>query len=160
MIPKYKGAAMTTRFEHFSAAIYGIYRDILKIQRDEMTKHHLKGSYALYLTALRHNPEGVTATQLCEICDKDKAAISRVISELEEKELVTRVSSNDTFYRAKLKLTEQGALIAAQVDRAAGIAVDMATKGMSPDDRRVMYECLGLIATNLRDICKNGIPEN
>ncbi len=150
---------MTTRFEHFSSAIYGIYRDILKIQRDEMTKHYLKGSYALYLTALLHNPDGITATQLCEICDKDKAAISRVISELEEKGLVTRISSNDTFYRAKLKLTEQGASIANQVDRAANTAVEMATKGMSVEDRSIMYECLGLIATNLRDICKNGIPE-
>ena len=151
---------MTTRFEHFSAAIYGIYRDILKIQRDEMTKHNLKGSYALYLTALLHHPDGITATQLCEICDKDKAAISRVISELENKELVTRVSASDTFYRAKLKLTEHGTQIAEQVDRAASIAVEMATRGMSEDHRRIMYECLGLIATNLRDICKNGIPEN
>ena len=149
---------MTTRFELFSSSIYGIYRDILKIQRDEMTKHHLKGSYALYLTALLHNPEGLTATQLCEVCDKDKAAISRVISELEQKELVTRVSTNDTFYRAKLKLTEQGQTIAEQVDRAAGVAVEMATRGMSEENRKIMYECLGLIAVNLRGICKDGIP--
>lgn len=147
-----------TRFEQFSAAIYGIYRDILKIQRNEMTKHNLKGSYALYLTVLRHNPEGLTATQLCEICDKDKAAISRVISELEQKGLVTRVSNRDTFYRAKLKLTESGSRIAEQVDRAAGVAVEMATKGMSEENRKTMYECLGLIAVNLRGICKNGIP--
>lgn len=150
---------MTSRFEQFSFAIYGIYRDILKIQRDEMIKHDLKGSYALYLTALHHNPEGLTATELCETCDKDKAAISRVISELEQKGLVTRVSTRDTFYRAKLKLTEKGSIIAEQVDRAAGIAVELATKGMSDNDRKIMYECLGLIATNLRGICKDGIPE-
>ena len=151
---------MTSRFELFSSSIYGIYRDILKIQRDEMIKHNLRGSYALYLTVLHHNPEGLTATQLCEVCDKDKAAISRVISELEQKGLVTRVSIGDTFYRAKLKLTDQGRTIAERVDRAAGIAVDTATKGMSEEDRRIMYDCLGLIATNLRGICKEGIPES
>lgn len=150
---------MTSRFELFSSSIYGIYRDILKIQRDEMIKHNLRGSYALYLTVLHHNPEGLTATQLCEVCDKDKAAISRVIAELEQKGLVTRVSVSDTFYRAKLKLTDQGRTIAERVDRAAGVAVDMATKGMSEEDRRIMYDCLGLIATNLRGICKEGIPE-
>jgi len=150
---------MTTRFEQFSAAIYGVYRDILKIQRDEMIKHNLKGSYAQYLTALNHNPAGLTATQLCEVCDKDKAAISRVISELEHKGLVTRVSAKDTFYRAKLKLTNSGRVIAEQVDHAASVAVNMATQGMSEEDRKTMYECLGLIATNLRSICKNGIPE-
>ena len=149
---------MTTRFELFSSAIYGIYRDILKIQRDEMLKHGLKGSYALYLSALHHVPEGLTATQLCEVCDKDKAAISRVISELEQKGLVTRVSARDTFYRAKLRLTEHGASIAKQVDHAASIAVELATRGMTEDDRKVMYECLGLIAVNLRGICKEGIP--
>ena len=149
---------MTTRFELFSSSIYGIYRDILKIQRDEMVKHKLKGSYALYLTVLHHNPEGLTATQLCEACDKDKAAISRVISELEQKGLVTRVSTRDTFYRARLKLTAHGTMIAERVDRAASIAVEMASKGMSEESRKVMYECLGLIAVNLRGICKDGIP--
>lgn len=151
---------MTTRFELFSSSIYGIYRDILKIQREEMTKHSLKGSYALYLTALHHNPEGLTATQLCEVCDKDKAAISRVISELEQRGLVTRVSTKDTFYRAKLKLTDEGRVIAERVDHAASIAVELATKGMSEDNRKIMYECLSLIATNLRGICKDGIPDN
>ena len=147
-----------TRFEQFSSAIYGIYRDILKIQRDEMTKHSLKGSYALYLTVLHHHPDGLTATQLCEVCDKDKAAISRVIAELEQKGFVTRVSTRDTFYRAKLKLTESGRVIAERVDHAAGIAVEAATKGMTEEQRKIMYECLGLIAVNLRGICKNGIP--
>ncbi len=150
---------MSTRFEQFSSSIYGIYRDILKIQRDEMTKHGLRGSYSLYLTALNHNPEGLTATQLCEVCDKDKAAISRVIAELESKGLITRISHNDTFYRAKLKLTDNGRMIADSVDRSANIAVELATKGMSEKNRKIMYECLGLIASNLRGICKNGIPE-
>lgn len=150
---------MSTRFEQFSSSIYGIYRDILKIQRAEMVKHGLRGSYALYLTALNHNPEGLTATQLCETCDKDKAAISRVIAELESKGLVTRVSQNDTFYRAKLKLTDNGRMIADSVDHSANIAVELATKGMSEKNRKIMYDCLGLIAVNLRGICKNGIPE-
>lgn len=150
---------MSTRFEQFSSSIYGIYRDILKIQRDEMIKHGLRGSYALYLTALSHNPDGLTATQLCETCDKDKAAVSRVIAELESKGLVTRISVNDTIYRAKLKLTAAGQAIADGVDHSANIAVELATKGMSEKNRTIMYECLGLIATNLRGICKNGIPK-
>lgn len=150
---------MITRFEQFTASIYGIYRDILKIQRDAMIKHGLKGAYALYLTAMTHHPEGLTATQLCEICDKDKAAISRVISELEQKGLVTRECNNDTFYRARLKLTEEGMHIASEVGHLAQIAVEKATVGMTAENRRIMYECLGLIASNLRVICKEGIIE-
>lgn len=150
---------MITRFEHFNASIYGIYRDILKIERAAMVKHGLKGSYALYLTAISRYPDGVTATQLCEICDKDKAAISRVVSELEQKGLIRRATNSTTYYRARLKLTEEGQTIANEVAHLAQIAVHRATQGMSEENRRIMYECLGLIATNLRTICKEGIPE-
>ncbi len=150
---------MITRFEHFNASIYGIYRDILKIERAAMVKHGLKGSYALYLTAISRHPEGLTATQLCDVCDKDKAAISRVIVELEQKGLVMRAAHNSTYYRARLKLTPKGQEIADEIAHLAQIAVNKATQGMSEEHRRIMYECLGLIATNLRAICKEGIPQ-
>ena len=51
-------------------------------------------------------------------------------------------------------------MIADRVDHAAGVAVEMATRGMTDENRKIMYECLGLIAVNLRGICKDGIPEN
>ena len=150
---------MITRFELFNASIYGIYRDILKIERAAMVKHGLKGSYALYLAAIARHPEGVTATQLCDICDKDKAAVSRVIGELEKKGLVTRAVNNATYYRARLMLTDEGQAIADEVAHLAQIAVNKATRGVSDEHRKIMYECLGLIATNLRAICKEGIPQ-
>ena len=149
---------MITRFEQFNASIYGIYRDILRVQRAAMVKHGLKGSYALYLSCIARHPEGVTATQMCEICDKDKAAISRVITELESKGLVTRVRQKDTVYRARLQLTDQGKAIATEVATLAEVAVNKATQGMSDEQRKAMYESLGLIAANLRAICKEGIP--
>lgn len=149
---------MISRFEQFNASIYGIYRDILKIERAAMVKHGLKGSYALYLSAIARHPDGLTATQLCEICDKDKAAISRVIGELVQKGLVKRVSVNETLYRAMLKLTDEGQVVADEVAHLAQIAVSKATRGMSEENRRIMYECLGLIASNLRSICKDGLP--
>ena len=150
---------MITRFEQFNASIYGIYRDILKIERAAMVKHGLKGSYALYLSAIARHPDGLTSTQLCEICDKDKAAISRVISELEQKGLIKRVTQNSTYYRARLKLTDEGQRVANEVAHLAQLAVNQATQGMDEENRRIMYECLGLIAANLRAICKEGIAE-
>ena len=83
---------MLDRFEHFSYSISNIYRHIVKIEREEMEKYGLRGSYVQYLLAMKRYPEGVTSTQLCEICDKDKAAISRVIAEMESKGLVKRES--------------------------------------------------------------------
>ena len=49
-----------------------------------MEKYGLKGPHAQCLLAMRRNPQGITASQLCTICDKDKAAISRTVAELEQ----------------------------------------------------------------------------
>ena len=50
-----------------------------------MEKYGLRGSYAQYLVAMIHYPDGITSSKLSEICDRDKAAISRIVSEMEKK---------------------------------------------------------------------------
>ena len=102
------GNTVLVRFEHFSGYISAIYRSIQKLEREEMVKHGLTGAYAQYLAAIKRHPQGITCKELCEICDKDKAAVSRVISSMENKGLVTRKSQNNTSYRALLFLTEDG----------------------------------------------------
>ena len=75
---------MVSRFEHFSASISCIYRYIQRIERTEMEKYGLKGPHAQCLLAMKKHPEGITAARLCEVCEKDKAAVSRILAELEE----------------------------------------------------------------------------
>ena len=79
---------MISRFEQFSYVISGIHRQIQKIERAEMIKRGYKGAFAQYLATLHRYEEGLTATELCEICDKDKAAVSRILAEMEEKGLL------------------------------------------------------------------------
>ena len=74
---------MISRYEQFTALISSIDRAIQKIERDEMVKLGYKGAYAQYLAAMKRYPEGLTAAQLCYICDRDKAAVSRSVGELE-----------------------------------------------------------------------------
>ena len=70
---------MLNRFEQFTSAISALCRDVQKIERDEMEKQGLRGAFAQYLLAISRYPEGITASALCEVCDKDKAAVSRII---------------------------------------------------------------------------------
>ena len=151
---------MVSRFEQFTSAISAIYRDIQKLERDEMEQYGLKGAYAQYLLMMHHYPEGITAAQLCELCDKDKAAVSRVLSELEAKGLVTRADSKDSAYRARLRLTDEGEAAAAYVRRRATAAVELAGRGLEDPERKVFYAALELIASNLQKICKEGIPHS
>ena len=86
---------MLNRFEQFSYVVSGINRYIQKIERDEMEKFGYKGSYAQYLVVLERFDEGVTMSKLCELCDRDKAAVSRVITEMEGKGLVEKKKVDD-----------------------------------------------------------------
>ena len=76
--------SVISRFEQLSSAISRIYHYIQKIERIEMEKFGLKGPHVQCMLAMNRNPEGLTATQLCTMCEKDKAAVSRTIAELEK----------------------------------------------------------------------------
>jgi len=149
---------MLRRYEQFSSHISSLYRQIQKLERDEMVKYGLKGAYAQYLTTIHHYPEGVTAAKLCELCDMDKAAVSRAVSEMEERGLVTR-PSGDGGYRAPIRLTADGEAAASFVQERAVVAVELAGNGLTDEDRAVFYKALALIEKNLRQVCRQGIPE-
>lgn len=149
---------MVNRFAQFTGAISAIYRDIQKIERDEMEKYGLKGAYAQYLLAMERHPQGITAAALCDECDKDKAAVSRILAEMEAKGLVLR-QTGDGPYRARLHLTDSGRKAAGFVQEKAITAVELAGQGLADPDRRVFYAALALIAGNLQTICREGIPD-
>ena len=150
---------MIGRYELLSSSISSMYHDIQKIERVEMAKFGLKGPHAQCILALGRYSEGLTISQLCDICDKDKAAISRTISELEEAGMVLRSPRNGTRYRAPLTLTEQGITAAQAVSERAHLAVEQAGLGLDDDQRQIFYQVLALIAGNLHTICKDGLSK-
>lgn len=95
---------MQQRFETFTVLIAKISRSIRRIKAEEMSEFHLKGPHVsclYYLTQL--GP--LTAGQLCDRCEEDKAAVSRSLEYLEQNGYVTRP---DKRYRGPLTLTEKG----------------------------------------------------
>ena len=150
---------MIRRFVEFSGAIACIHRQIQKIERAEMARYGLKGPHVQCMLALERNPEGVTAAQLCEICDKDKAAISRTVAELVEAGLVVRCGTGSKRYRVQLKLTEQGSCIAREVMHLTAKAVERAGIGLSDADRMMIYRVIALIANNIQQLSADGIRE-
>lgn len=150
---------MLDRFERFSLSIFEITRHWHKITSEEMEKFGLKGTHSIYLLAMRQHPEGVTATQLGELCGRDKADVSRMVSIMEEKGLVIRENVTQNLYRGLLKLTEEGAAAAEFVCRRVMVAVDLAGKGLDEMRRTSFYEALELISGNLRRISSDGLPE-
>ena len=150
---------MVSRYELFSSSISCIHHDIQKIERMEMANYGLKGPHAQCLLAISHYPEGITAARLCEICEKDKAAISRTLSELEDADMIRRENRNGSRYRATLTLTEQGSAAAQAVSEKARLAVERAGTGLDDAQREIFYQVLALIAGNLHALCREGLKK-
>ena len=150
---------MIGRYELLSSSVSSLYHYIQKIERVEMEKFGLKGPHAQCLLAMSRHPEGITSAQLCGICEKDKAAVSRSLSELEQAGLVLREERNGSRYRAKLLLTERGWEAARNVSRKAHQAVELAGAGLDDEKRDIFYQVLALIAGNVQAISKEGLKE-
>lgn len=147
---------MVDRFAQFVAGISCINRCIQKIERDVMVHYGLKGPHAQYLIAMSRYPDGVTATQLSSLCEKDKAAVSRAVSELEQCGLLYRAGESSS-YRASLTLTDKGKHAADQLIRQAEIAVEQAGQGLTDETRATFYAAFNLIASNLQRISEYGL---
>ena len=148
---------MFSRFEQFCTAVSMIHHSIQKIQRVEMARYGLKGPHAQCLLIISQYPEGITAARLCELCEKDKAAISRTVAELEEADMLIRRDPEGKRYRSRLYLTEKGAEVAGNVGRLVHRVVSQATEGYGEKDREIFIHVLNLIAGNLQDICRDGL---
>lgn len=150
---------MISKYETFSCVISNLYHDIQRIERVEMEKYGLKGPHAQCLVIMSRHPEGITAARLCEIAEKDKAAISRTVSELENAGLVSKKQPNGIRYRVCLMLTEAGQAAAENVNRLATQTVELAGAGLTDQQRDTFYQVLGHIAQNLHTISQNGIEK-
>ncbi len=139
---------MIQRFEAFVTGITTCYKYIQRIKSAEMTDLGLKGTHVMCIFFLHRNPGGLTATQLCQLCAEDKAAISRTLAYLQKEGYL---HTGEKKYRAPLFLTERGKEIAQRVDGLILQWVGFGSDGLSDEDRAVFYRCLDLVSANLRE---------
>ena len=84
---------MEERFAAFTVLIAKINRNIRRIKTEEMAEFHLKGPHVACLYHLT-TAGPLTAGELCDRCDEDKAAISRSLDFL-AKERYNRFSTQE-----------------------------------------------------------------
>ena len=151
---------MENRFETFTVLIASINRSIRRIKTEEMSEHGLKSPHVSCLYYLHKNPS-MTAAELCEVCEEDKAAVSRSILFLEQKNYLTREIPAERegrqmakHYRAPLALTEEGSRIAGEIAEKVDRVLEAVSQGVSEEDRTIMYAALEQINRNLRALCE------
>lgn len=144
---------MEERFEAFTVLIARLSRSIRRIKAEEMADFGLKVSHVSCLYYL-HCAGALTASELCERCEEDKAAVSRAVDELESGGYLTGESSGKKRYKSPLRLTEKGAAIGEKIARKIDGVVAEANAGLSELERAAMYRALTRICENLEGICE------
>ncbi len=148
---------MYNRFTRFSYAIADISRNWHKLAGEEMEKHGLKSAHSMYLLALADSEEGLTAPQLCEVCGKDKADVSRMTRILEDRGIITKDRIFQSRYGGVFRLTEEGRSIAQQIRVRAAKAVELAGADLTEEHREIFYTALESIAANLQRMTREGM---
>jgi DNA-binding MarR family transcriptional regulator len=139
---------MKERFETFTVLINKISRNIKKIKNRALAELGLRSAhvsclYYLYLS------DGLTATELCERCEEDKATISRALDFLEERGYIEYQSKTQKRYKTPLFLTLQGKDAGKRVVDAVDRVLDEIGVGLTGEERRSFYACLAVISDDL-----------
>lgn len=143
---------MLQRFEKFTGYISKAYKYIGRIKSDYMSKFELKGSHVMCLFFLGKNPDGLKASELCELCQEDKAAISKTLSSLKKRGLVESTAGRLRKYRAIYKITEAGHEIYCRIAKAIEQTVEKCSVDLTPEERDVFYRAFDKILANLKMI--------
>lgn len=144
---------MENRFKIFTVLTSKINRFIRKIKTEEMAEFDLKSAHVSCLYYL-YAENTLTAKELCDICDEDKAAISRSLEYLENNGYLKCESKTIKRYKSPIELTEKGKRIANKIGEKIERILEEAGSGLSEENRIAIYKSLKLISENLEKLCE------
>lgn len=143
---------MQERFKTFTLLITKINRCIRKIKTEEMAEFELKSTHVSCLYYL-YTMQSLTAKELCDVCEEDKAAVSRSLEYLEKNGYLEVIEKQHKKYKRPLELTEKGREIGKLLSERIDNILDVASEGVSNEEREILYRSLAKIGENLQNIC-------
>lgn len=147
---------MEKRFETFTTLISNINKCIRKIKIEEMSEYKFKNSHVSCLYYLYQN-NTLTAKELSDLCDEDKASISRSLDYLETNGYLICDSNLKKRYKSPLSLTKKGTKVGKEIASKIDIVLNIASNGLSDKERLILYKSLTLINDNLKKYIKKEI---
>lgn len=145
---------MEERFEMFTVLIAKSSRFIKRIKTEEMAEFDLKIPHVSCIYYL-YKKERLTAKELCDICEEDKASISRALEYLENNGYIECLDQVKKRYKSPLKLTDKGKIVGKKIEEKIDNVLLEAGKGISEEKRKIFYESFSLICNNLQNIYDN-----
>ena len=148
---------MDERFKNFTLLMSSINRSIKRIKSEEMAAFDLKSPHLSCLYYL-YKKNTLTSKELCDICEEDKANISRSIDYLETNGYLLCHSSSRKRYKSRFELTERGREVAKMIAERIDRIMDALAALMSEEHREIMYECLSTVSEELQSLCARYKP--
>lgn len=145
---------MEERFETFTVLMAKIRRNVQRLKNEEVAEYNLKSPHVSCLYHL-YKRETLTATELCELCSEDKAAISRSIVQLEKEGYVLHKKNKGKAYKAGISLTDSGREVAEHIVKKIDDYIGIIGNGLTEKERFVFYKSLRRISKNLEQICQS-----
>ncbi|MBE6630789.1 MAG: MarR family transcriptional regulator [Ruminococcaceae bacterium] len=142
------------QFDFFTTGASYLVKSIQRIKSKKMAQYDLKGTTTLCLCKISNSAEGMTAGELAEKCEIDKAQVSRCMAELMAKEYVYRDVLEGHCYRQKYRLTDAGEKIADDIMATMSETQQIIYNGLSTEEVTSFYQVMEKICTNVKNLLK------
>jgi DNA-binding MarR family transcriptional regulator len=145
---------MNDRFGTFNLLTNRISRSIYRIKNKEIAAFNLKSPHVSCLYHL-YKTDGLTATELCQKCEEDKAAVSRSLDFLEKNEYVVCKTAQSKRYKSPFFLTDKGRQVGKEIIDKIDKILDAVDAGPTEEERILFYRYLSIISERLENIADN-----
>ena len=136
-------------FERFAQMLSSASKSIFRLKSKCMSKYGLSSTHTLCLRALYENTEGLTKSEISEICEIDKAQTTRIMSELVDNKYVVSDTTGKAYNR-KFALTELGVKITEEINETVAEIVKYVDEGIPKEDIEHFYSVFEAINKKLK----------
>lgn len=139
-----------SRFIVFTGLITGIMKSIQAMKMLKMERYGLSAAHTNCLCRLAEHPEGLTQGELSDLEMMDKAQVSRVLRELEEKGYACR--ENGGAYKRRYLLTPLGVETTREMEEILLALNHFVSRDIPETDLEVFYRTLTVIAEQIKQL--------
>ena len=143
------------RFNQFVQLIDGIHKSVNKIKLAVAPTLGVKSVHIFWLYELLSHPEGLTAATLALKSRIDRSLISREVEELRARgyvEVTGGSGEKRKNYNSRIRLTEEGKVLARTITTYAMAAQTAADAGIGEEELTSFYATLEKLAANLSQL--------
>ena len=148
------------RFVPFVLYTERISKNIKRLADAKMEPYGIRSAHIMCILQLAKSEQGLSSAELSRVCGVDKAFVSRITSELMEKNYISRdIGPKQGKYKTKFLLTDEGKKVYAVMNETIDKFIQKISKNTPVRKLETFYDILSSIDTELDDITNKEIDK-